>query len=147
MNDADLKMIEEREKAASTGDWQVRNRLHSNKGTCFIVTPPIPDLHADPLGTTYRRICVLDPSLYMSEDMCYKNALFIAHAKADVPEMLKEVHFLNSILADACDDKRVVKRLLKMRKGLEEAHRHATGHDMKIRLAKILREDDEINRT
>jgi hypothetical protein len=97
-----LEQVRKRVDAAPYDDWESHDML--------VVTPSDSARSAaiaTGLPVTNRRICVAEPSHYLSEEECKAAAKFIAAARQDIPFLLalldskqKEVDELNGLIHD-----------------------------------------------
>ena len=100
MTDAELQAIRERVEAATQGPWTVQGEIEmgwsDSFGVCICMAGS--ELPHGPIAYTSRWIGRGDPMSAQPED--YRDAAFIAHARADVPALLDEVTRLRDELAD-----------------------------------------------
>src|SRR5687768_14913613 len=104
MTDAELQAIEARAKAATEGPWEAVQSFGAD-AVGQVVTPPAESSPQEQRGYSESTgapifVCADDNGTYFC-DMKPADALFIAHARADVPALAAEVRRLRALLKAA----------------------------------------------
>lgn len=120
MTPEQLAAIRARLDAAMPGPWKQEK---DNNGLAVEVTAFDPDEPDEPWGVAVAYRCCGH-----GKDRCEDNAALIAHAPADLADLLAYVEQLEGLLRDLCEDSRAAAEVVRLWKVVDHALRYTRIH-------------------